>query len=180
MTWTSADYKNPIWIFGDSYLDVNNEMRWPYWAEKWGFDNFLLSSFPGETTEEAMGDFSRALSKGTPNTVIWTLGMNNKDEGAINPGWLSNTEQMMAKCESKGINVILATIPNTPSHDNSFKNQYVINSGKRYIDFADAVGALDRNTWYDHMLYSDNLHPAEAGARALAMRALLDVPELMN
>lgn len=61
----------------------------------------------------------------------------------------------------------------------NYKNDYVKNSGCRYIDFAKAVGAYTSNNWYSGMLRSDGVHPDELGAKALYMQAIVDFPELM-
>ena len=77
------------------------------------------------------------------------------------------------------IELILATIPNVPSIRHDYKNAIVRASGYRYIDFAKAVNAEAVGaTWYADMLSSDNVHPTELGAKALASRILLDVPEI--
>ena len=83
-------------------------------------------------------------------------------------------------CEEIGCIPILATIPNTPTVTNVYKNLVVKNSGYRYIDFAKAVNAESVNsTWYPNMLSNDNVHPTPLGARVLAMRVLIDFPEIM-
>lgn len=90
-------------------------------------------------------------------------------------------DEETATCKEKGIELILATIPNVPSISNYYKNDFVRNSGYRYIDFAKAVGAEEiGSTWYENMLSSDKVHPALLGAKALASRFLIDVPEVIN
>ena len=105
--------------------------------------------------------------------------MNDGDnENSINSNWLTNTETMINTCLENNITPILCTIPNVPTVNNSFKNQYVINSGYRYINLALAVGALNDNLWYNGTLSSDGVHPTELGAKLLYAQIINDVPEL--
>ena len=64
---------------------------------------------------------------------------------------------------------------------NCFKNEYIRNSGYRYIDFASAVGAVEaKSPWYEGMLSTDNIHPTSAGGKALAEQILMDLPEILQ
>ena len=75
------------------------------------------------------------------------------------------------------IQMIPCTIPNTPIIINTFKNNIVKQNGCDYIDFAKVVNAEEiGSTWYDGMLSSDNVHPTEEGARALANAIINDFP----
>ena len=61
----------------------------------------------------------------------------------------------------------------------NYKNEIIRSSGYRYIDFAKAVNAeAVGSSWYAGMLSTDNVHPTQEGAKALASRFLLDVPEI--
>ena len=123
-----------------------------------------------------------ALNHGTPKYMIWCIGMNNGDSSsAINSTWKTYTELAISECEKRGIIPILATIPCTPTVNNTFKNTYIKSSGYRYIDFAESVGAEEaESTWIEGCLSSDNVHPTETGARLLYCRALQDFPEFMQ
>jgi lysophospholipase L1-like esterase len=67
-----------------------------------------------------------------------------------------------------------------PNIIHTFKNTYVRESGKRYVDFAKAVNAESAGaSWYTGMLSSDNTHPTALGAKALMRQFLLDVPEVL-
>lgn len=178
-----APYDKNKWIFGDSYLSNYSEKRWAYYMQSWGFDNALLNAFPGEDSVEAYNDLMSAFLHGTPKYLIWCLGMNDPDNGAINPNWLNTVQMVRADCARRGIELVLATIPNVPIYDHTYKNAWVKSSGLRYIDFAEAVGATDAgSTWYDGCLETTTprVHPTADGARLLAVRALTDVPELMR
>ena len=132
-------------------------------------------------TERGLEDFKVAIQKGTPTYVLWCLGMNNGDKGGVlNEGWLNSTKEFLEICKEKGITPILSTIPSTPVVNNEPKNEWVRNSGYRYIDFNRAVGAEKDVAWYPEMLYKDNVHPARGGAEALYSQVLVDFPEIMN
>lgn len=178
LTWNSDDYKKAVWAFGDSYFATNTNIRWTYWAmTAWGFDNALLNGYAGAASESAYTDLITALKHGTPKYLLWCLGMNDHDtSSAANATWLEKVEAIKTICKRRGITLILATIPNVvnPAYNNTHKNQYVRESGYRYVDFAEAVEGV--SGW----LSDDNVHPSEIGARLLAAKAITDCPELMQ
>ena len=178
----TTDFKKPIYFFGDSYAGLTSADRWPNYIREWGFDNWLINAYPGQASLSAKGMLDFALSKGNPDVLIWGLGMNDGDSSsAVNTNWLNTYNQIKAICESRDIELVLCTIPNVPSINNSFKNEIIRNSGYRYIDFAKAVGAEDVGSgWYTGMLSSDEVHPDVLGAQKLALQAIKDVPELAS
>lgn len=180
-SWVCNDYKKNVWIFGDSYISVDNIERWTYYLLNWCGDNALFNAYPGETSAGAYPDLQNALEHGIPKYLVWCIGMNDKDSTtSINSGYKTYIEQIMLICKKYDIELILATIPNTSSIIHTFKNDFIRNSGYRYIDFAKAVGADSYpSTWYDGMMGSDKIHPSEKGAKALAMKAISDFPKFM-
>jgi hypothetical protein len=181
-SWDCSDFKKPIWLYGDSYLDFWSTTRWPHYLIKWGYDNLAAFGYPGAKSENVYPEWLRTLNHGTPKYAVWCLGMNDIDNDAsINSDWKTYADQFIQDCKDNQIEPILATIPNTPERRHTFKNEYVRASGCRYIDFAKAVNAETYpSEWYTGMLYTDNTHPAEQGAIALAMRALTDLPEFLQ
>ena len=177
---TCADFRQPIWMFGDSYFTHTSESRWPYWLLEWGFGRCLLNGFPGENSSQTLPQVTSYLANnGKPKYIVWCLGMNDPDVSAINSSWLTCVESLISTCEQYGIEPILATIPNIPAYDHTYKNAWVRSSGYRYIDFAKAVGAESAgSSWYAGCLASDNTHPTSYGARLLCLQALQDVSEL--
>ena len=178
LTWDCSNYTDKVWLFGDSYFTYYEE-RWPYYIPR-KYDRFLLSGFPGAMSSEMFDDFQQALTHGTPKIAVWCLGMNDPDSsGSINAAWKAYAEQFISVCQERGILPVLATVPNVPERIHSYKNEYIRKSGCRYIDFASAVGANQEGSgWYKGMLSPDQVHPAAAGARALAKQVLLDLPEI--
>lgn len=175
------DLLKDVYVFGDSYISLADDKRWPHHAITNKDNNMLLSGFPGADAIEEFPSFEKILSMGTPKYLCWFIGMNNKETSAPNPNWIVVTSQVIAACRAKGIIPILATIPNTPTQNNTYKNSWVKASGERYVDFAKAVGAEELgSTWYTGMLSSDNVHPTAEGAKALWLRLRLDVPEIME
>lgn len=172
---TFCDIDSPAWIFGDSYLGLTNEARYPKYLLEMGFDDWLACGFPGGGSAQELASFETLLQLGKPKYVVWCLGMNNGDGAAINQAWLAATETLISLCKNNGITVILATIPNC-TIDNSYKNAWIKASGHRYVDFEKAVCVSDG--WRDGMLSGDGIHPTALGAKALASRLIADFPEI--
>ena len=180
-SWTCKGLTQPIWLFGDSYVSYANADRWPYYLFQDGHTDFLLNAYSGEDTAAGRDDLQNILIAGKPQFIVWCMGMNDPDSGVVNSTWKSAYDALTAFCDLYGITLILATIPNIPTRDNTYKNAIVRASGKRYIDFANAVGAETAgSSWYVGMLSSDGVHPTILGAKALYMRAVSDFPELLN
>lgn len=178
LRWTTSGVKERVWVFGDSYLGFNDN-RWAGQMHKLGFKNWMACGFPGGASARALEVLKTMLTLGTPETIVWCLGMNNGDSGAVNSSWLSCIEEVLAICKEKRIVPILATIPTCPKVDNTYKNDWVRASGYRYVDFSKAVG-VNGTSWYSGMLSADEIHPTELGAKALASRVCIDVPEIMQ
>ena len=108
------------------------------------------------------------------------MGMNDADtDTSINQSWKDCVDEVIEICNNKGVELVLATIPNVPNRNHNFKNEYVKNLGLRYVDFNEAV-IKEGSTWYDGMLSSDDVHPDILGAKALYMQVLMDFPEVMK
>jgi hypothetical protein len=165
-------------VYGDSYIGVYNDNRWPYYAVQDGH-NVYFNGFSGRNSADALPVLKSVLKQGArPERILWCLGMNDKDNGAPNASWLACVEELKTICADNAIELILSTIPLVTAVDNTYKNAYVRGSGYRYIDFAAAVGATEDTTWYDNMLADDGVHPATEGAAALYQQVLTDVPEI--
>lgn len=182
-TWTSRNIAKPIWMFGDSYMSLY-DARWVYYLIQDGYDkSCLINAYAGEASEAALASMQNLLTlKSKPKYILWALGMNNPDTAsAVNASWKNCYDVVANLCEQNGIIPVLATIPNTPTNNNTYKNAIVKSSGYRYIDFASAVGATEAESgWYSGMLNSDNVHPNIPGAIALYYQALADFPELTS
>lgn len=178
--WSCADFRKALWLFGDSYVGLNNSARWATQLKNAGFaDNVYINGYAGEASAAAITALTNALKFGTPEKLVWALGMNDGADGSSpSENWSSGIAQVEALCAANGIELIYATIPSVPSQSNEKKNAYVRETGGRYIDFAAAVGASASGVWYTGMLDQDGVHPTEAGAIALYNRALADCPEL--
>lgn len=171
---TNTDYRFPLWAFGDSYFGVN-AWRWPWWAFRFGYSNFFINGLAGQNSPNAFEDLKRALKYGTPKYLLWCLGMNDTDAN-----YESYFDQVKAICERNGITLVAAKIPSVPGRNKETINAYIEASGVRFIDFYKAVGANSSGQWYAGFLSDDNLHPSSLGAQALAVRVLVDFPELMQ
>lgn len=172
----------PIWMFGDSYFEWADKTRWITQAVNDGNKKFMDCALSGGRSDTAMTAFANLLTLGLPKIAVWCLGMNDGNDSADAPSalWLSNIKSFIAVCERNSITPILATIPSVPSVNNEKKNEWVRNSGYRYIDFAKAVGATSAGVWDEGTLSSDKVHPSELGAIMLYGQALVDCPEITN
>lgn len=170
----NTDFKCPIWIWGDSYVGITDN-RWPGQLRNLGFLNFLLDGLAGQGSDAAYDDLLRALSIATPKYLVWTLGMNDTDQV-----FKENLLKVYKICLEKGITLIGATVPTTPTRDKISHTSIVRDFGIRYIDFHKAVCMDDSGTWYPGYLYSDNVHPTELGAQVMATQVLTDFPELLQ
>lgn len=180
LSYSMFDLDTDMMIFGDSYTSLQDVNRWPYHVMSKGFSEFMLCGFSGATSAEVLEAFKQMLYFRQPKYIAWFLGMNDADSSsAYNASWKSCIDYVISEADAIGAEVILATIPNTPTVNNTFKNAWVKSSGYRYVDFANAVGAESANSsWYSGMLSSDNVHPTQYGARALASKLLVDMPEI--
>ena len=174
MTCASKDFQNSVWAFGDSYFGIATN-RHNYYLKEWGYFNFLLNGLAGQGGAGAYSDLLRCLNFGTPKYILWFLGMNDSDAS-----YLSNLNSLTAYCESKGITLVIATIPTTPTQNKETIKSYVLASGLRYVDFYKAMGTNSSGVWYSGYLNSDNVHPDAPGAKALASQVLVDFPEIMQ
>lgn len=173
------DSMKNIWGYGDSYFSYNDRARWTYYLLDWGYKNNMLDHLPGARSSKLFECLKNDLNLGSPEYVLWCLGMNdNGDVDSPDTTWLSIITQVISICKSRNIIPVLSTIPSVPNKSHEYKNEWIRNSGYRYIDFAKAVNAGADGVWENGMLSSDNVHPTSIGAIALAARATSDFPEL--
>ena len=190
LRWTCKEFDNDIQIYGDSYASMYTN-RSVYRLVEWGYDSFLLDAFSGRGSAAALDSLRINLQYSKPKYIVWMMGMNDPDSTtAINASWQNTINSVISICQEKGIELILTTIPNVRGgavddsqieaniRRHNFKNDYIRNSGYRYIDCALAVGADENGNWYSNMLYTDGVHPADAGAVAMASRIVQDFPEI--
>ena len=178
---TFEDLNRPAYLFGDSYVGLGDNARYATQLINMNYKNILIDGWSGRGSAAGLVSFKNVIAQGIPKYAIWNLGMNDPDSGEINATYKSCVDDFIATCEAVGIIPILSTIPNVPARDHTYKNTYVKSLGYRYIDFAAAVGAESAgSSWYTGMLSSDNVHPTELGAKALAVKFISDFPEIAN
>ena len=180
-SWIPKDIDKPIWVFGDSWVSMF-DTRWVYYMVRDGYVNsWMLNGFAGEDTDEAYDSLLNLLTIRKPEYIVWLLGMNNGDSTtAVNTVWKTIYDKLVQLCNDYKINLILYTVPNTPTINNNFKNAIVRESGYRYIDGASAVGDDGNGNWFTGFEQSstDHNHTSSRGARALYYRILADFPEI--
>lgn len=178
----NKDFDKDIWCFGDSYYHVENTGCVMHWIKEYGlFDNILIMGYGGCDSQRAYEDFVRCLNFGTPKYLVWSEGMND------NFGTWTPYYHLIAKlCAGMNITLILNTIPsvrNTSYIEHDAITNLVKESGYRYIDVVKAVGGNSDGTWYGNgtsydYQNTDNVHPSELGAKAIAAQWLIDFPEI--
>ena len=163
----------PLWAFGDSYFDM-----WSMKAIDLGVNNIMWDGRSGRGSADALTSLNEDLGYNTPKKLLWCLGMNDPDSGEVNAAWKSAFDSVVALCAANGTELILATIPNTPSYDHSYKNAIIRSSGYRYVDVSAAVGAEDSTSWYTGLLGPDNVHPTDLGRQVIACAFIACCPEM--
>jgi lysophospholipase L1-like esterase len=180
LSWVSQNINAPIWVFGDSYLSLYNA-RWTYYLIKDGYTkNVMLNGYAGQASATDYNALVNLLETTTPKMVVWCLGMNDPDASdAVNESWKAIYDKVIERQKEYGFELILYTVPTTPTMNNRFKDAIVRESGYRYIEADKAVRINDNGDWISGTLNSDNVHPTETGAKVLYNRILADLPEIM-
>lgn len=172
---SSIDTKKSVWLLGDSYLGLTSDRVCKYLKDYGYWDGYLVSSLAGASTQMMSEELSRLLAFGVPKYLIIYTGINDSTAD-----YETYIDVIAKLCDIYGIELILNKVPSTPTRDKTDIDAYVVASGYRYIDSYSAVGVDSENAWYTGFLSDDNVHPTALGAQALAMRAIVDVPELMQ
>ena len=207
LIWSSPQLQNGIWLFGDSYFSLGDPNRWTTYLFENGHNNFMLDAHPGMNSATGLNHLKSLISVATPKMIVWCLGMNDPDcrtdQETINPNWKSAIDEVIEICKKENVLLVLSTIPtveggwnpDTQSHNigkHLYKNQYVKETGLRYIDFAAAVGANESTgEWFNNGQSDDMLenygiegkgriHPTKYGAKALYIQAIIDCPEIIQ
>ena len=178
LSYYCKDVSKPVWFFGDSYMSM-----WNVYASEFGAKNFLNDSYPGRNSskEQAIASLNKIIQKGRPRIIVWALGMNDQEKVSWGLSqWQTGYDTVKKVCETNNIELILVTIPNTPTMINVNKNEMIKSSGYRYVDIAELVGASEKNSpWYDGLLSGDNVHPTELGRKLIAMKFISDIPKMV-
>lgn len=173
------DLFKPVWVCGDSWVTFYDE-RWYGQAIALNLVDFLHSGHSGEGSKDGLVHLKTLLSMYTPKMIVWLYGMNDSDtdNSTPNANWTAALNELETICENRTIDLVLATIPTTPTINNNAKNAAVIASGYRYVDEVAAMGADSSGNWISGYQSSDGNHTTEAGARALLAQVISDVPEI--
>lgn len=178
LSYYCKDISKPVWFFGDSYMS-----QWNVYAYEYGAKNWLNDSYSGRNSSEAqaVASIKKDIAKGIPKVIVWALGMNDQEKYSWGlTQWKNGYEVVKDICKKNNIELILVTIPNTPTMKNTEKNKIIKESGYRYVDIAALVGGESENsTWYEGMLSEDNVHGSEIGRKAIALKMMTDIPEMI-
>ena len=182
LRWFATGIQSDYWFFGDSWFNTTSSARWTSYLLDDGYTDVLLGGYSGMGSSAGLTQFRELLTLDAPKYAIWALGMNNGDRNrVINTSWLTCTEEFLRLCEQYGVTPILCTIPTTPKVNNRLKNEWIKNSGYRYIDFDLAlVENYATGEWFEGTAASDLNHPTELGAQMLYPQVFADFPELAS
>lgn len=180
----------PIWIFGDSYFTISEEIRPGYQLNKMGLlKNCFVQAFGGEQSIQAFERLYKALAYGRPQYIVFAEGMNGAMTlGASGYDYVYSCLNVL--CEKLNIELILYAPP-VPSkaaalpEDKQLISDFVRTTGKRFIDAYNAVGSNAEGVWFGQgtsyaYQNGDGVHTSVMGAKAIATQFLIDFPELMN
>jgi hypothetical protein len=172
----SEDCSKKILYIGDSYAGSQSRSRVPGTLYlSFNIRSFMTSNMSGGNALTLYRLLNEALQYVKPEYVIWTSGMNDQDFSV----WLKITGDAIRLIESTGAIPVLCTVPSVPDRDKTAINRWIRSGKYRYIDFSIAVSD-DKGIWNEGMLSEDKVHPSELGASALALRVLIDFPEIMK
>ena len=177
LTFSCKDYNKDVWMFGDSYFDFI-----PSKLVTFGYTNALFDAYSGRNSKDALTSLKKMIGVvGVPKIIYWALGMNDADTGdSVDTNWNNTYLELRKICHKYNVELVLATIPNVPNRSNAYKNSIVRLSGYRYVDNDKAVGGDLSSNWYSGLLGTDQVHPTDEGAKVLAQRLILELPEIKN
>ena len=182
LAWTCDGYSKDIQFYGDSYLSQSSD-RWLYFAFQSGYKDALFDGFGGRGSGGAYTSLVENLKHSNPKTVVWLMGMNDgSDSDANTPSssWTTNRDKLIALSQEYGFEIVFATIPTVPNIYHEGKNNWIRNSGYRYIDIAEALGADGTGAWTEGYLSTDNVHPTAAGSQAIYNAVITDFPDFIK
>lgn len=183
-TATNIYFRCPLWIFGASQEGFTTT-RYLGQLRLLGYRNYLANALPGRDSSNILNDLKRALNFGCPKYVYFAL----SNDGYTYDTYKTRMDKAKSCAEEYGFTIIFVAkgvTPNTSSGSQEAqltKRNTVINYGERYVDFGEAIAQdpTDPTTIYSGWMDSEYVHPATAQcARAIAMRVLSDIPEIMQ
>lgn len=180
---TNKYFSSPFWIFGASQEGMGST-RWLGQLRNLGYKNFLANAQPGRDSVGILTDLRRALNFGCPKYVYFAL----SNDGYTASTYTARMNAAKALADEYNFEVIFVAKGVTPAETATAEAQLakrnaVVNFGVRFFDFGKAVAQdpTDPSTIYSGWLDSEYVHPATAQcAKALALRFLVDVPEVMQ
>lgn len=184
LTANNVYFKCPIWYFGASWEGVESSRVFGQ-LQTLGYFNFLANAWSGRSGTQMFNDFQLALNFGMPRMLVAIIANMQIDTEAQINTYKTLFNNIKALCDEKGIELVVRTHPNTDAKDYDVAiNPFILSSGVRIVDYYKAMKDPNK-TWtsgtndcYDGYMDSTS-HPTTAGAQALALRVLADIPEIM-
>lgn len=181
----SLGNENPnVFIIGDSYVENNTRNPLNSYGRRL-YDitngNVLLSGRGGATASDLLHRIVVELNVCTPKYCVLQVGANDYYYGF--DLFKTTMEQIIEIVKDNGVIPILTTTPRMGSVDNlSFlrqANEWIKNSGYKYIDVAMALSNGDGETQDVSKYYEDTDHPSIYGAECIINWIEANLPELI-
>ena len=162
--WSAVGYGESVWMLTDSETSYDNQDSWAKNLFDSGFLEANLISAKGADSTAVLAAFKSALNKAVPVYAVWSFA---KESGA---DYDANLAAFIALCKENNITPILTTQLEAVDSQNKAKNEAVIASGERYIDFA----SLESYSGIYEGKYT------ELGRVSLYSKFLIDFPEIIT
>lgn len=172
-------------IYGDSFVEgttimPNIEQRYAAKVKESLNGDCIIGGKGGETTSGLLSKIE-IYSKFRPKYTLLAVGSND----TVFSDYKTNIESLIKWCENMESIPVLTTITRNMAHDNltylQQVNNYVRNSGYRYIDFAAVMSeSYDGETQNTDLFLPDKVHPNLAGHEIMYEKFIADLPEIFD
>lgn len=182
------DITKPIWMLShsDTQFGSQGNNRWPYYLldDNGEIKSMLVNAYNSCNSQGAYDDLLRLLNYGTPKKLFWHINGNDGLGDEALKKYKKYVEQVKYICIKYNIELILSTMNGSEDDRNGavdnrcgLVNEYVRNSGFRYVDFAQSC--CNKDGVVNEELIGDKVHTNTKGAYVRYVKAITDFPELV-
>jgi hypothetical protein len=178
LSWDNiSDCENPIYLYGDSYSSMYSADTWINYLPV-GFDKISGHTMGGDIASVSITQLITELTYYRPKILIFAMTVNGTI-GNVQGGFIPIANY----CKFMGIDIVIMVPPPTERGNvtQADKAEWIRNSGYRTFDVrAEVTTGSSETTWKEGYLKADGTHPTEMASKAIAKRALQDIPELFS
>lgn len=182
--YSTGDPYSKLMIIGDSYVE-NNSRAWGCSYARRLYDalegKVFISGRGGATSEDILNRITYELNFCAPEYCIINTGVNDRSIGV--DAYKTNMGSIISILENAGIEPVLITCPRVMDNDNVSVlreiNEWVKNTGYKYIDVAMALSTGDGETMDTLKYQTDNVHPNLKGGECIFNWIRINLPELL-